>query len=111
VSVYRPKGTSVFHYDFWFKGQRHRGSTDQVTKDDAVLVEAQVRLRLRHKAGGIAGPGASPRWAEFAGVYHAWAERQLRRPERVDELLRVVLRFWGARSRPRRRSTVRPTTT
>jgi len=98
VTVYLPAGQRTWKYDFWYKGQRYAGSTDQDNREDAELVEAQKKLAARHRAGGIAGPGPSPRWAEFAGVYYEWASKRLRRMDRVEHLLRVLLRFWGART-------------
>lgn len=46
VSVYKPKGTPYFHFDFQFKGKRYCGSTGCSTRRAADQYEA----RERHKA-------------------------------------------------------------
>lgn len=46
MSVYKPKTSPYFHFDFQFKGKRHYGSTGQKTKRAAEQFEA----RERHKA-------------------------------------------------------------
>jgi integrase len=103
VSVYRSKGRRTFVFDFWYAGQHHKGNTYQENKDDAKLVEARLKLQLRKERGGIAEPPASPSIAAWAGTYYAHCEkRQARtgepkRLDRIDENLRVVLRFFGAR--------------
>ena len=40
----------VWHYDFRFQRQRHRGSTKQTIRDDAELVESQFKVQLRREA-------------------------------------------------------------
>jgi hypothetical protein len=42
-------------------------------------------------------PEDTPRFQDWAEVYFKHASKHMTRPERVDDLLRVVLRFWGAR--------------
>lgn len=43
MSVYRPKGSPYFHYDFQFRGKRYYGSTGQRTRRVAEQVEARAR--------------------------------------------------------------------
>jgi integrase len=78
------------------------GNTLQTTRAEALLVESDIRKKLRLRAGGIAppDPDASPRFQEWAEVYleHVLTRRKdIKRPERIQDLLRVVLRFWGRR--------------
>ena len=47
MSVYIPKGSTTYRYDFWFKGDRYEGTTHQQRKDDAELAEAKIKLGLR----------------------------------------------------------------
>lgn len=103
MTVYRTKGRRTFVYDFWYGGRRYRDNTYQETRDDALLVEARLKLRLRKERGGIAEPPESPSIAAWAGSYYTYCEKlkartgQPKRLDRIDENLRVVLRFFGAR--------------
>lgn len=100
-----PRGTS-YRYDFWFSGQRYTGTTQQTTRADALLVEADLKKKLRLQAGGLAPPDpiASPRFHDWAEIYLAHVQTHERarvhRPDRIADLLRVVLRFWGAKPGP-----------
>jgi len=98
-----PKGNS-FRYDFYFRGQRHTGNTLQTTRADALIVESDLKKKLRLQAGGLLPPEpiASPRFQDWAEIYldHVIQHRKDIGQERVQNLLRVVLRFWGARPAP-----------
>ncbi len=45
MSVYKPKHSSIYKYDFRFQGHRFYGSTGQKTRRAAEQVEAQIRAR------------------------------------------------------------------
>lgn len=55
MSVYRPKTSSKWHYDFRWKGHRFHGSTGQTTRRDAERFEADERRRVA--LGETAKPG------------------------------------------------------
>lgn len=99
MSVYQRGG--VYWFDFWFQGRRYRATTQQQLREDAELVESQFKLKLRREAGGIAviDRRAAPHIQKWSEVYEASVRRSphIRRPERIAILLRVVLRFWGAK--------------
>jgi integrase len=98
MTVYRQPDRATYRYDFEFKRQRHSGSTGQVRKDRAESFEADLKRRLRERAGGFpASPEDTPRFQDWAETYYEQAKRHMTRPERVEILLRVALRFWGAR--------------
>lgn len=98
MTIYKPGDRRAYRYDFEFEGQRYAGSTKQIRKDDAAMVESALKRRLREQVGGIpARVGSTPRFQEWAEVYLDHATRTLVRPERARELLSVVLRFWGAK--------------
>lgn len=46
MSTYKPKGSSIFLYDFQINGRRFHGSTSQKSKRAADKVEAQIRLEV-----------------------------------------------------------------
>lgn len=100
MTVWKPVGRRTYRYRFYLHGQRHEGNTGQVTEADAKEWEDQEQRRRRREGAGLeVAPEHSPRFAEFAPVYltHVKKRGRVRRLDRVEELLRVVLRFWGAR--------------
>ncbi len=46
MSVYKPKNSPFWHYDFQFKGRRFHGSTGQTGKTDAKRIEAAKRREI-----------------------------------------------------------------
>lgn len=48
MSVYKPKGSPHFHFDFQFKGVRHYGSTGCVKRADAEEFERAHRTKIGH---------------------------------------------------------------
>lgn len=46
MSVYRPKGSPYFHFDFQFKGKRHHGSTMLTSRRAAEQFEARKRQQV-----------------------------------------------------------------
>lgn len=100
MTVWKPTGRKTYRYRFYLHGQRHEGNTRQITEADAREWEDQEQRRLRREGAGLeVAPEHAPRFAEFAPVYltHIKKRGKVRRIDRVGELLRVVLRFWGAR--------------
>jgi integrase len=45
MSVYKPKGSPYFHFDFQFKGKRHYGSTGQTSRRAAEQYEGRERQK------------------------------------------------------------------
>lgn len=45
MSVYKPKGSKHWHYDFWAKGQRFCGSTNCTNKRAAQTFESRLRTK------------------------------------------------------------------
>ena len=91
-----------YRYDFRYRGTRYRGSTGQTTKAEAKQVEDQIRARIRRTSFGLVNPRDAPTFNAWAGTYLAWIQsptnpRRIRRPDHVEHVLNVVLRFWGRR--------------
>lgn len=103
MSVYRPKGRVTWIYDFFWLGRRYKGNTHQINEADARTFEGKLRLKLRREKGGIAEPGEPMFISEWADVFYGHLETlkartgRPKRLEKIEELLRVVLRFWGRR--------------
>ena len=97
MTVYRQKKGHSYSYDFVFRGKRYRGTTGQLTLTDARRAEDAVKQRVRRAWAGIPREQDAPRFSEWAEVYYTHAAVRLARPGHVEDVLRVVLRFWGAR--------------
>lgn len=97
MTVYRPKGSKVFRYNFEFHNRRYSKSTGLKTKREAEEFERTLQRKLRERAAGvaIADPADSPRIQEWADVVMKDAKRRVDHPDRVEQLLRRVLQFFG----------------
>jgi len=97
MSVYRQKDRRAFTYDFQFRGRTYKGNTGQITCEDAQAFEDELKRKLRRQAGGLVDPRDAPYCQEWAGVYYEYSatKKKVKRPERIDELNQVVLRFFG----------------
>ncbi len=91
------KRSSYFHYDFWYKGQRYQGTTEQADRDDAAVVEDNLKRQLRRQARGVPtfDPNDSPTFTTFAAVYLKHQRSELTRIDVLERTLRMVLAFWG----------------
>lgn len=91
----------IYHFSFVYGGIRHRGTTDQTSREDAQIVEDREKARLRREAHGLvaAHPNEAPFIHEFASVYFAEQRRRLTRPDVLERTLRMVLGFWGKKPR------------
>jgi integrase len=60
MSVYKPKGSTFYRYDFQVRGQRFSGSTERRAKPEAREVERQIRAEAEEqfKRQGRGGPAA-----------------------------------------------------
>lgn len=72
MSVYQPKNSPYYHYDFVWKGRRFHGSTGAKSKREATRVEEAERAKAR--AGGVSRPPIT--LDEACGLYQ----------DRVEEL-------------------------
>jgi len=100
MTVWRDKGRKTYRYYFEIDGQPYRGNTQQIDKQDAQEWEVNEQRRVRRAKSGLPVLGQdSPRFSIWAEVYlqHVRAKGKIRRVDRLEDLLRVVLRFWGAR--------------
>lgn len=89
----------VYWYKFQIDGRPYRGTTRQHIKSDAEEFEDELKRKIRRRRGGLpALPEHAPRFAEWAEIYYAHVvARGDKRPDRTEILLRVILRFFGAR--------------
>jgi integrase len=107
VTTFKHPRGKTFRFDFQWtppgasKSTRYTGSTGQLTKADADLVESQIKQRVRQAAFDIA-PFDRTRTPSFS----VWATEHLRyvkkkgkvtRLDVVEENLRLCLQFFGSR--------------
>ncbi len=100
MTVWKEKDRAAWRYRFYYHGKPHKGSTGQLTREDAEEFETDLKRKVRRAEHGLQVlPEHTPTISAWADAYFAYVKRkgQVRRLDRVDELLRVVLRFWGAR--------------
>ena len=50
MSVYKPKGSPVYHYDFWCRNRRFHGSTKRTDRREAQAVEKAEREDAKHSS-------------------------------------------------------------
>lgn len=70
MSVYRPKGSPYYHFDFWFKGSRFHGSTGSANKREAEGIERSEREKAKREIRQATG--VSVKLDDAAGRY--WLE-------------------------------------
>lgn len=97
MTVWKQDDRVTYRYSFCFKKQRytvHR--PDDLGRGRAVRSEPPPAAASEGRRE-LPGPEQTPRSTDWAPVYYKHAEKTVTRPERIDDLLRVVLRFWTAR--------------
>jgi len=72
MSVYRPKGSPFYHFDFRFEGDRFHGSTRESERRKAEAVEAAERDKARTAARAARGATNSLKLDDVADRY--WLE-------------------------------------
>jgi integrase len=72
MSVYRPKGSPFYHFDFWLRGRRFYGSTGRTSRRDAEAVERAEREGAKQQAAASRASSASLKLDDVAGRY--WSE-------------------------------------
>lgn len=96
MSVYKPKGSAEYIYDFWFRGTRFRGSTRATSKRAAEVAQKREKDKLKLEAarsdaakaafrgqGALTLGAATARWWEEVGKHHANSETTWRDLERM----------------------------
>ena len=100
MTVWKDKDRSAWRYRFFYKGRRYKGSTGQLTREDAEEFEEDLKRKIRRAEHGLQVlPEHTPTITLWAEEYFDYIRRRgkVRRLNAVDDLVRVVLRFWGAK--------------
>jgi integrase len=72
MSVYKPKGSPFYQFDFWWRGSRFHGSTKCTNEREAKAVERAERDRAKQRAAADQATSASLQIDDVAGRY--WQE-------------------------------------
>lgn len=93
MSIYRPKNSPYFHFDFVWKGRRFHGSTGAKTKREALRIEEQERGKARN--GGAVRPAitlddACGLYEDKVGDTPSWAD--------TERAIKVLIAELGAGS-------------
>lgn len=92
MSIYKPKGSPFYHFDFQFRGHRFHGSTQCASRREAEHVERAEREKAKASVASAATVSlklddvAGRYWAEV-GQHHAGASNTWRDLERLVEHL------------------------
>ncbi|MBX9823530.1 MAG: site-specific integrase [Xanthobacteraceae bacterium] len=72
MSVYRPKGSPFYHFDFQWRGHRFHGTTKRTSRREAETVERNERERAKQQAAQSKAAITSLQLDDVAGRY--WTE-------------------------------------
>jgi integrase len=72
MSVYKPKGSPFYHFDFQWRGARFHGTTKRTNRREAEAVEKAERDRAKQAAAAARASSASLKLDDVAGRY--WSE-------------------------------------
>lgn len=72
MSIYRPKGSPFYHFDFQWRGVRFHGSTKRTNRREAEVVEQAERDRAKQEATASRAASTSLKVDDVAGRY--WKE-------------------------------------
>jgi integrase len=90
MSVFKPKGSPYYHYDFQWRGRRFYGSTKRTDRREAQTVERTERERAKHTFASptnasITLDDAAGRYWHETGQHHAGADNTERDLTRLIE--------------------------
>jgi integrase len=99
VTIHLPKDCRTWRYSFYWRKKRFFGTTGLSNYRAAEQWEQKFRESLELEAAGlkVPTPAETPRFTDWATVYDERAATKVTRPDRIRDLLRVVLRFWGVK--------------
>ena len=96
MSIFLPPDCRSWRFKFRWRGRAFNGTTACSRKEDAERWLRQYRVSLEQRRAGLAvAVKDSPLFSDWATVYFAYAGPRLTRPDAVEVLLRIVLKFWG----------------
>jgi integrase len=95
VSVYRPKGSPFYHFDFVWRSNRFHGSTKTTNKREAEKAERLERERVKAHAEQAIAAGSSLRIDDVAGRYWAEVGQHHTGADNTERLIGYLIEFFG----------------
>lgn len=101
MSVYRPKGSPYYQYDFRLRGNRFHGSTGKTSKRKAEQVEREEKRKARSELDRLASIDKTSitavwgRWWIERGQHDSQADVTFMRLERLQDGLTAILHASG----------------
>jgi hypothetical protein len=95
MSVYRPKGSPFYHYDFQWRGHRFHGSTKVTSKRDAQKVEADEREKSKQHVAKMEAARTSLRLDDVAGRYWIEVGQHHKRSDNTGHMVGLLIDFYG----------------
>ncbi len=102
MTVHKAKDRATFRYKFVIDGKVFQGNTKQIERGDAEEFEEREKRKVRRELAGLPPlEQPAPPFALWSKAYLKYLRQRgkVRRVDRIEDLLRVVLRFWGAKPR------------
>ena len=96
MGVFQPPDCRTWRFKFRWRGRSFNGNTWCTRKEDAERWLRQYRVSLeQRRAGLVLAAKDSPLFSDWATVYYEYTAPRLTRPDSMEVILRIVLRFWG----------------
>lgn len=96
MSVYKPRGSSNHHYDFWFRGQRHHGSTETKNRRAALRYEARLKSRLKQARPAVIAAAEGKTFREVRIDYYEKVGKFTANASALQSSLRLAEAIVGA---------------
>jgi integrase len=95
MSLYKPKGSPFWHFDFQCRGHRFHGSTKVTTRREAEKVEAAERERAKGLVAQIESANTSLRLQDIASRYWTEHAQHLAGAANTWCLLGILIGYFG----------------
>jgi integrase len=95
MSIYRPKGSPFYHFDFVWRGNRVHGSTKTTNKREAEKAERVERERFKAHAEQVSAASSSLRLDDVAGRYWLEIGQHHAGADNTERLISYLIDFFG----------------
>jgi len=95
MSVYKPKGSTFYHFDFEWRGNRFHGSTKCASRREAEKFERLERERVRKHVEQVRASEASLRLDDVAGRYWNEIGQHHAGADNTERLIGYLIDFFG----------------
>jgi integrase len=95
MSVYKPKGSTFYQFDFEWRGNRFHGSTKCASRREAEKFERLERARVKKHAEQVGASEASLRLDDVAGRYWNEVGQHHAGADNTERLIGYLIEFFG----------------